>query len=256
MAYKESIRRYRRLFAALLRLYPKPHYERFGEGMQQTFNDLLRERAQKDKGILGCALRMFIETSAEILRERIAIMMTRNKRIIRLALAVAIMLLVPLVAMQFTDEVDWDLADFAIMGVLLFSVGLAYELLARRSPNGMYRLGFGLGLLGAFLLFWVNGAVGIIGNEGQPANLLYGAVFAVVLIGSLIARLKPPGMAYTLFAAALIQLLVPVIALIVWPNVSWGAAGIFGVFIFNGFFVALFVLSGFLFRRAGATSST
>jgi hypothetical protein len=101
----------------------------------------------------------------------------------------------------------------------------------------------------AFLLAWVNGAVGIIGSENQPANLMYGAVFAVGIIGSLVARFKPRGMAYTLFAAALVQLSVPIIALIIWPQISWGGAGLVGVFVLNAFFAALFVVSGLLFRH-------
>jgi hypothetical protein len=53
-----------------------------------------------------------------------------------------------------------------------------------------------------------------------------------------------------LFAAALVQMSVPVIALIVWPQISWGGAGLVGVFVLNAFFAVLFVVSGLLFRRA------
>ncbi len=124
------------------------------------------------------------------------------------------------------------------------------------SPVSLQVVAFGVGLAGAFLLFWVNGAVGIIGNEGQPANLMYGAVFTVGFIGSLMARFKPRGMAPTLFAAALAQMLVPVIALFIWPPpaTSW-APGVFGVFVLNAFFAMLFVVSALLFRRAGANNS-
>ena len=254
MAYKNPIQRYRRLYAGLLHLYSKSHYERFGEGMEQTFNDLLRGRAEEGKGIFSCALWMFIETSAGIAKERTTIIM-QNKNIVRIALITATILLVPLVAMQFTDEVNWGPGDFIIMGGLLLGVSLAYELVARRSKSTVYRVAFGVWLAAAFLLFWMNGAVGIIGNEGQPVNLLYGVVFAVALIGSFMARFRPRGMALTLFAAAFTQMLIPVIAMIVWPDVSWGAAGVVGVFCFNGFFVVLFIISGLLFRRAGATVS-
>lgn len=260
MAPEHSIHRYRRWYAQLLRLYSRLHYERFGEGMEQTFNDLLKERAKKDKGLIACVLWMFIETTAGIVRERVTAMTTQSRNIVRIMLATAFVLLIPLVAMQFTDEVTWDLFDFLVMGTVLIGVGLAYELIAKRVASGMklektvYRVAFGIGLAGAFLLFWVNGAVGIIGNEGQSANLMYGAVFVVGLIGSLLARFKPRGMARTLFAAALVQISIPVIALIVWPGISWGGAGIAGVFAFNAFFVALFVVSAMLFRHAAATS--
>jgi len=153
----------------------------------------------------------------------------QNRNIIRIAVIVGLILLIPLTAMQFTEEVNWDLLDFALVGVFLFSIGL----------------------VGAFLLFWVNGAVGIIGNEGQSVNLMYGVVFVVGLSGSLIARFKPRGMARTLFAAALTQMLVPVIVLIVWPPpiISW-APGVFGVFVLSAFFAMLFVVSALLFRRS------
>ena len=89
MAYKHAIQRYRRFYAKLLRLYSKPYYERFGEGMEQTFNDLLRERAEDDRGLFGYALWMFFETSAGIVREEMASMIMQNKNIIRIALATA-----------------------------------------------------------------------------------------------------------------------------------------------------------------------
>lgn len=175
----------------------------------------------------------------------------QGKNIIRIAVVVGLLLLIPFVAMQFTDEVNWDLFDFVIMGAVLFSIGLSYELIGKRSSKTVYRAAFGAGLLGAFLLFWVNGAVGIIGGENQPANLLYGAVFVVGLIGSLIARFKPRGMARTLFTAAGIQVLVPVAAFFIWPppTTSWSPS-VFGVFALSVFFAILFLLSAILFQRA------
>ncbi len=256
MAHKYSIRRYRNWYAKLLRFYPKAYRERFGEGMEQTFNDLCRERQEAGEGLFALALWVFAETSAGIMRESITMIMIPNKNIIRIVLVTAFILMLPLVAMQFTDEVVWDLFDFIVMGGLLFGVGLAYELVARRSEKTVYRVAFGVGHAGAFLLLWVNGAVGIIGNEGQPANLMYGAVFAVGIIGSLMARFKPRPMARTLFAAALTQMLVPVIALLIWPPpaASW-APGVFGVFVLSAFFAMLFVGSALLFRRASAMVS-
>jgi hypothetical protein len=71
MAYEHSIRRYRHWYAKLLRLYPKPYYERFGEGMEQTFNDLCRERRDAKGGLFGFVLWMFVETSAGITKENL-----------------------------------------------------------------------------------------------------------------------------------------------------------------------------------------
>lgn len=249
MAYEHSIRRYRHWYAKLLRLYSKPYYERFGEGMEQTFNDLLRERAEEERGLFGCALWMFVETSAGIIKGNMKFIIMQHKNIIRIALATAFILLLPLLAMQFTDEVVWDLADFAVAGALLFGAGLTYELVARKAGNIEYRAAVGIALAAAFLLVWVNLAVGLIGSEDNPANLMYVGVLAVGLIGAVIARFQPRGMARALFATAVAQALVAVIALIaglgstgpIWPR---------DILILTGFFAALWLISAGLFRNA------
>src|SRR5688572_14926970 len=68
------IRRYRNCYAKLLRLYPKPYRERFGEGMEQTFNDLCRDREKAGRGLFSFALWTFFETSTAIIRENAAMM--------------------------------------------------------------------------------------------------------------------------------------------------------------------------------------
>ena len=253
MAYKEAIVRYRRWYAKLLRLYSKPYHERFGEGVEQTFNDLLRERAEKERGLFGYALWMFVETSAGIIRENSTFIIMRYKNIIRIALATAFILLLPFVAMQFTDEVVWDVVDFIVAGALLFGTGLTFELIARKvndSGNVAYRFATGVALAAALILVWMNLAVGLIGDEENPANLLYGGVLAVGIIGAIIARLQPHGMARALFSTALAQALVPVIALIIWKPQVFSGEAFFGMFGVNAFFVMLFVGSALLFRRA------
>lgn len=172
----------------------------------------------------------------------------QNKNIIRIALMTAFILLLPLLAMQFTDEVAWDLADFAVAGTLLFGTGLTYELIARKAGNIAYRAAIGVAVTAALLLVWMNLAVGIIGNEENPANLMYFGVLAVGIIGALIARFRPHGMARALFAMALAQTLVAVIALIAGLGYPW--SGPLELSVLNGFFVALFVGSAWLFRRA------
>jgi hypothetical protein len=253
MAHEHSIRRYRNWYAKLLHLYSKPYYERFGEGMEQTFNDLLRERAEEERGLLSCALWMFVETFTEIIKEKITFMIMKNKNIIRIVVAVAFILLLPFLAMQFTDEVVWDLADFVVAGALLFGTGLTYELVSRKGGNIAYRVAVGVALAAALLLVWMNLAVGLIGSEDNPANLMYGGVLAVGIIGALIARFQSYGMARALFATALAQALVAVIAVIAGLGSPW--SGPIEILLLNGFFVALFVGSALLFRRASVTGS-
>lgn len=161
----------------------------------------------------------------------------------------AFLWLLLLVAMPFTAEVN--LVETVAYGVIVFAAAGTYELaLALRTRNSAYRIAAGVALAAAFLLGWVNGAVGIIGNEGQPANSMYSGLIAVGLIGAVVARFRPRGLSRVLIVVALAQALVPVIALIMWPQVSWGAAGMLGVFVLNAFFVLLFAGSALLFRRA------
>ncbi len=154
--------------------------------------------------------------------------------------------------MQFTDEVVWDLADFAVAGVLLFGAGLTYELIARKPGNIAYRVAVGVAVAAALLLVWMNLAVGIIGNEENPAHLMYIGVLAVGIIGALIARFQPHGMARALFATAAVQVLVAVIALIA----DFGASGPIwprDILVATGFLAALWVGSSLLFRRASTS---
>jgi hypothetical protein len=209
--------------------------------MEQTFNDLLRERAGDERGLLAYALWLFLETSVGIFRENLTTMMMRHKRLIYTALATGLLLLVPVVG-----EWPWTRSDFLIAGALLFSTGLAFELLTRKGGNTTYRLAVSLALGAALLLTWMNLAVGIIGNENNPANLMYFGVLAVGIVGAVIARSRPPGMARALFATAITQALVPVIALVIWQPPF--TAGVLAVFAVNGFFVLMFAGSALLFR--------
>lgn len=178
-----------------------------------------------------------------------------NKNTLIIALSVALILAIPLIAMQFTDEVAWSPFDFAFAGALLFGAGLAFELLTRRAGSTAYRAAVGLALAGVLLLVWVNLAVGILGSEDNPANVVYLGVLAVLFLGALLARLQPQGMARALYATALAQALALVIGLLVWrPAVSSGEAlpellKVVGV---NGLFFLIWVGPGLLFRRAAA----
>jgi hypothetical protein len=164
------------------------------------------------------------------------------------AAAALILLLLSLFAMQVTDQVVWDVADFAIFGALLLGAGVTYELAVRMTSNAAYRSAVGVALAAAFILVWLSLGVGIIGADGDPANLMYFGVLAVGMIGAAIARFRPRGMTRALLATALAQALVAAIALIAGLGHPW--SGPLEILALNGFFVALFVGSAWLFRRA------
>ncbi len=154
----------------------------------------------------------------------------------------AFLLLLPLVAMQFTAEVDWDAADFIVIGAMLFAACGTVELAARLSRNTAYRAAVGVAVVAAFLLVWINLAVGIIGSENNPANLMFAGVLVVGIIGAVVARFQPRGMAQALVATAIAQASIGVIALFA----GWGLEAV----ILPGCFAVLWLISAALFRKA------
>lgn len=88
----------------------------------------------------------------------------QNKRLIGIVLAVPILLLVPLIAMQFTDEVKWTLFDFIAAAILLLGAGLAFEWTLRKIKTTKSRIVVGIVLFIVFFLIWAELAVGIFGT--------------------------------------------------------------------------------------------
>jgi len=161
----------------------------------------------------------------------------------------AILLLsLPAIAMRFTSEVVWTPIDFAVMGAMIGAVGIGLELAIRASRNNLYRAGAAMALLAGFLTTWSNLAVGIIGDGGNPANLLFFGVVALAIIGSVAARSRPPAMARIMMAAGIAQLAVPLVALIAWPPAFTPEFGL-SVAI-NSAFASMWLLSAWLFRRS------
>lgn len=90
--------------------------------------------------------------------------MMQNKRLKGILLTVAFLLLIPLIVMQFTNEVAWTLSDFIIMGILLLGTGFMCELAIRKVKTTEYRIAVCGAVLVAFLLVWAELAVGIFGT--------------------------------------------------------------------------------------------
>lgn len=88
----------------------------------------------------------------------------KNKRLIAILLSVLILLLIPFVAMQFTKEVNWNIADFLIMGILLLVTGLLCELILRRVRSLINRIIICGIFLFILFLVWAELAVGIFGT--------------------------------------------------------------------------------------------
>jgi hypothetical protein len=119
---------------------------------------------------------------------------------------------------------------------------------ARRRLDASYRCGAGVALAAAVLLVWLSLGVGIIGKDGDPANLMYFGVLAVGVVGAVAARFRPHGMSRALLATAVAQAIVAGIAVGAGLGLPW--SGPAEILILNAFFVAAFAGSAWLFRRA------
>ena len=91
-------------------------------------------------------------------------MILQNKRLTVIIITVLLLLLIPLIAMQFTDEVIWDLMDFFVAGVLLFGTAFLCELVMRNVKKTGNRILICLTILLVFILVWGELAVGIFGT--------------------------------------------------------------------------------------------
>lgn len=144
---------------------------------------------------------------------------------------------------------NWTLFDFLVAGmVLLVAAGglLAAVTLVR---NAWHRTGLALAGLTALALFWVNGAVGIIGSEANDANLVFLAVYAIGALGALLSHFKAGGLMWTLLAMAGAQIL---IGLTAWLA-GWGTDGSAwprDIAMATGLFTTGWLLAAVCFQRA------
>jgi hypothetical protein len=155
----------------------------------------------------------------------------------------AALMLAPAAATRLTDEMAWDSADFILVAIILAAICGAWELAMRKTKNWAYAAGAIVAAGAAFLLFVVNGAVGYIGNEDDPVNLLFFGVLTLALGGAVIVRFRPEGMARTMAVTAGAQIVAAALAVAMVPDVR-------GFLVGTAMFVPLWLLSSWLFARA------
>ena len=161
----------------------------------------------------------------------------------------ALLLAVPAVA-----NFPWTASDYVVMAVMLFgSVGI-YELVARTSRNLAYRGGAAVAVLAAFLLVWVNLAVGFLGDEDNPANLMFAGVLALALAGAMIARFRAAGMANAMLATFAAQVLVGAYGYAAGLG-SPGWSGIYEAAMGTTLFGGLWLIAAALFHKAARDGS-
>ncbi len=140
------------------------------------------------------------------------------------------LLMLPAIAMQLTDEVRWTAGDFTAAALMLLFLGYAVEFAVRTARTGPARAGLMIAALAAFLTFWANGAVGLIGSEDEMLNLGFYWLVLTALLAALFVRFRPAAMRWIMGVMAFAQLLMGVLALWMMPghSVEWGVLVFFG----------------------------
>ena len=163
----------------------------------------------------------------------------------------AVILLLLLLVMLFSENMHWNKIDFTAAGLLLAGTGIMYKLTAAKSGDLVFRVAAAISLSAIVFLVWLNLAVGLIGTEDNPLNLMVWAVVAVAIIGAFTARFQSRGMSHAMFAAALMQIVVGLIG--VWLSPPGEAVK---TVLLNAIFVILFVASALMFQRAACKAAS
>ena len=169
-----------------------------------------------------------------------------SKTVMYMVIAAAT-LLVPFVAMRFTEEVEWGIGDFALAWILIFGALLTFNLISGKT-KGTYKAAVGVAVTTALFLIWMNLGVGLIGSEDNPINLAFGGVLFLGVIGAFVSRLESTGMAKTLAVMAVAHALIAVYAMV--TGLGEPVNGVREILTINGVFVALWIGSAWLFQKA------
>lgn len=152
-----------------------------------------------------------------------------------------LLLLAPLIAMRFTKEVAWTPFDFVVAGAMLAVACGTFELALRTSGSLAFRAAVAVAVATGFLIVWACGAVGIIGDEDNPANLMFGCVLLVAAAGGYVGRFQPAGLSRAMIATAFVQAVVAIVAQLMGSFEGSVAAAVF---------TGAWLLSAWLFGKA------
>ena len=84
-----------------------------------------------------------------------------RRSMLAVAAITAMLLLVPLIAMQFTDEVSWGPGDFVVAGLLLFGAGMGMVVGVRLMKTTAARVAVVTCIAVGLVLVWAELAVGL-----------------------------------------------------------------------------------------------
>ena len=142
--------------------------------------------------------------------------------------ALLALLLLPAVAMQLTDEVDWTAGDFLFAAILLGALGLGLELALRRGLLLTRRLAIVAFAGAAFFTLWSNAAVGIIGEPEADINMAFTLLSLAAVVGAAIVRLRASPMMFLLGFVAAMQMPLGVLS----PWMEPGAVPVWPILVF------------------------
>lgn len=149
---------------------------------------------------------------------------------------------VPVMAKLAVPGMLWDETDFIFAAVLIFGSALLVEIGLRLSSDIAYRMAVAVAVGATFFTIWANGAVGIIGNEDNPLNLMYLAALAAMGLAVLASRFRAGALSKIVFAMAIAQFAIAAVAQY-HGHFTWVVAM---------FFSAIWGTSGWLFAKSHA----
>ena len=88
----------------------------------------------------------------------------KTKRLLVIPGIVVALLLIPLIAMQFTTEISWDVTDFTVAAILLLIVGFSIDFVLQKLKTSKYKTLIIFAIIIIFLLIWAELGVGIFGT--------------------------------------------------------------------------------------------
>jgi hypothetical protein len=176
----QSLRGSQRIYAFLISLYPADFKEEFGDELLYVFSETLRDantRSQQ-KNDFGIWSRTLVDWVTSLFIQHLRQLrggnnmnadnqITSGKYFSRLALGIGIILLIPFIAMRFTDQVDWGLFDFIVAGLILQSTGSLIWIVNRTLETRSKRVGAGIAIFLGMIWVWMELAVGIFTNFGS-----------------------------------------------------------------------------------------
>ena len=72
-----------------------------------------------------------------------------------------LILIIPLVGTILSDQIDWGILDFLVMGIILLILGIALSAVSQKIKNSKKRLFYNFIIILVFFLIWAELAVGI-----------------------------------------------------------------------------------------------